>query len=161
MHTFQRYFLATVFTASLAGPAAAATPTGEWLVADGTARIRIEPCADALWGVIAWTQEPGKDENNPDPAKRDRSVLGMPILLHMKQAEPNRWEGEVYNAENGKTYASRISLVKDDVLRIEGCMLGIFCGGENWTRVIAAVNPTDPVTTQAMPAPTDKEVCPQ
>src|SRR5690349_11618594 len=38
-------------------PASAADPVGEWLVKDGGAQIRIEPCADALWGVISWTRE--------------------------------------------------------------------------------------------------------
>ena len=149
--------LAVIFLACLTSPAAAAPadPTGEWLVADGTARIRIEPCADALWGVIAWTENPGKDENNPNPALRDRPVIGMPILLSMKKVEPNRWDGEVYNAENGKTYTSRISLVKADVLRIDGCILGgLFCGGENWTRVVGAA----PAPSQ--PAAKPKDVCP-
>ena len=150
--------LAVIFLACLTSPAAAAPavdPTGEWLVADGTARIRIEPCADTLWGVIAWTENPGKDENNPNPAMRDRPVIGMPILLSMKKVEPNRWDGEVYNAENGKTYTSRISLVKADVLRIDGCILGgLFCGGENWTRVVNSA----PAPSQ--PAAKPKDVCP-
>ena len=148
--------LGVIFLACLGSPAVAAAvdPTGEWLVADGTARIRIEPCADALWGVIAWTENPGMDENNPNPAMRSRSVIGMPILLSMKKVEPNRWDGEVYNAENGKTYTSRISLVKADVLRIDGCILGgLFCGGENWTRVSSAPAPSEP-------AAKPKDLCP-
>ncbi len=157
MHILKRCLLLTVFSAALAGPAATAPvpdPIGEWLVADGTARIKIEPCNKALWGVIAWTKEPGYDENNPDPAKRDRPIIGVPILLSMKKVEPNKWEGEVYNAENGKTYTSYISLVKADVLRIEGCALaGFFCGGENWTRVNPPVERVDA-------APKQKDVCP-
>ena len=129
--------LVVVLVACICGsPALAAEPVGEWLVANGDARIRIEPCANALWGVIAWTREPGIDSNNPDPAKREP--------LHGRRADParheagerrNKWEGEVYNAQNGKMYSANISLVSDDVLKIQGCVLGgIFCGGENWTR---------------------------
>lgn len=131
------------------GAAAAQSPVGEWLVEDGTAHIRVLPCGGALWGVIAWTKgAPGTDEHNPDPAKRSRSVLGIPILLNMKPAG-SRWDGEVYNAENGETYTSHISLVSGDVLRIEGCVMGGFiCGGENWKRV-------PPTKT----GPTDQDVC--
>jgi uncharacterized protein (DUF2147 family) len=120
------------------GAAHAQSPVGEWLVQDGTAHIRIVQCGTSLWGVIAWTKgEPGKDENNPDPTKRDRSVMGMPILMNMQPAD-SRWEGQVYNAENGETYTSHISLVSPDVLKIEGCVLGgLICGWENWTRVAA------------------------
>ena len=86
----------------MCGPAFAAEPMGEWLVADGSAHIRIEPCANALWGVLSWVREPGFDSQNPDPAKRSRSIVGVPILRAMKPVAANRWEGEVYNAKNGK-----------------------------------------------------------
>jgi uncharacterized protein (DUF2147 family) len=128
--------IATVFSVCSAGAAFAQTPVGEWAVEDGAAHIRIVPCGGALWGVIAWTKTPGgKDENNPDPAKRTRSVIGMPILINMQPSE-KQWEGQVYNAENGETYKSNISLAGADQLRIEGCVLGgLICGGETWTRV--------------------------
>lgn len=119
--------------AVLAGPALAADPAGNWLVKDQTAIIRIAPCGGAYCGTIAWTSQPGTDENNPDPAKRDRSIVGTQILLAMKPAAANRWDGEIYNPENGKIYQGRIILQQPDLLRVEGCVL-IFCGGENWTR---------------------------
>jgi len=121
-----------------ATPALAVEPVGEWLVKDGSARIKIDNCGDGLWGVVSWEKEAGLDEHNPDPAKRARPTLGMPVLLDMKSTEPGRWDGDVYNAENGKTYSSHVSLVSPDVLRVEGCVLGILCGGENWTRIKAA-----------------------
>ena len=132
----KRYLAAGLFSLLSAGAAFGQTPAGEWAVEDGTAHIRIAKCGDAYWGVIAWTKgPPGRDENNPDPAKRDRSVMGMPILINMQPAE-GRWDGEVYNAENGETYTSHISLQSPDSLRIEGCVLGgLICGGENWKRV--------------------------
>lgn len=117
---------------------AAAEPVGEWLVQDGTAQVRIENCNGQLWGAVSWAQRPGeRDVNNPDPAKRSRPVLGMPLLIAMKPnaQKPGRYEGEVYNAQNGKSYESSIQLSSDDVLRIEGCLLGFLCGGQNWTRV--------------------------
>jgi uncharacterized protein (DUF2147 family) len=120
-----------------AGFAAAAEPQpiGEWRVANGLANIRIDDCDGALWGVISWEKEPGTDSNNPNPGERNRPTLGLHILLNMKPTKPGLWQGEVYNAENGKTYESKISLASADVLRIEGCILGFLCGGENWTRV--------------------------
>jgi hypothetical protein len=69
----------------------------------------------------------------------------------MRPTKPGLWEGDVYNAENGKTYSSRISLTAPDVLRIEGCVLGgLICGGQNWTRVNAA--DTAPAARAAPPA---------
>jgi len=77
----------------------------------------------------------GVGSYNPDPAKRNRSVIGMPILLDMKPtSSANRWEGEIYNAEDGKIYSGSIALNSENVLRIEGCVLGFLCGGQNWSR---------------------------
>lgn len=130
-------FIATIATCLLtAGAAYAQSPLGEWRVEEGTADIRVAQCNGGLWGVIAWTKGPaGTDENNPDPTLRSRSVIGMPILINM-QPSGDRWEGQVYNAENGQTYKSYIGLESPDVLKIEGCVLGgLICGGEKWTRV--------------------------
>jgi uncharacterized protein (DUF2147 family) len=81
-------------------------------------------------------RSPGKDIENPDPAKKGRPTLGMPILIAMAPTKPNRWEGEIYNSNNGKTYSSNVSMVNENTLKLEGCFLfGLCCGGENWTRV--------------------------
>ena len=112
-----------------------ADPTGEWLVAKRVARIKIVNCDNRLWGVVAWEATPGVDSNNPDPTKRTRPTLGMPILLGMEKVDANEWKGEIYNAEDGKKYSSSISLLNPDLLKVQGCVLGILCGGENWTRV--------------------------
>jgi uncharacterized protein (DUF2147 family) len=124
----------------LAGFAAAAEgqPTGEWRTGDGRANVRIDDCDGVLWGIISWEKEPGGvDSYNSDPGERNRPTLGLHIIRAMKPAKPGLWQGEVYNPENGKTYDSRISLASPDVLRVEGCVLGFLCGGENWTRIKA------------------------
>jgi uncharacterized protein (DUF2147 family) len=128
----------------------AADPIGDWLVKDGYAHIRIDNCAGKMWGIVAWEKTPGAiDNENPDPTKKGRPVLGMPILLGMKPTKPNLWEGEIYNANNGKIYDAKISMVNDNTLKLEGCVgkqfFGdIFCGGENWTRVAPPPAPPAP-----------------
>ena len=127
-------------------------PLGDWLVAEGNAQIHIEKCGDGLWGFVGWEKDAGgRDTENPDPSKRDRPTLGLPVLLNMQPStsNPNRWDGEVYNAQNGKTYTSHMGLEGPDSLRIEGCVLHILCGGQTWTRVKpdnppAAVIPAKP-----------------
>jgi uncharacterized protein (DUF2147 family) len=111
-------------------------PTGEWQVAEGFATIRIVNCGDSYWGVVASEERPGGiDENNPDPAKRGRPTLGMPVLLHMTQSDRNEWSGEIYNSNDGRTYSGSISLSRPDALRVTGCVLGFLCGGQEWARV--------------------------
>jgi uncharacterized protein (DUF2147 family) len=135
--------IAVFLSAACASANPATDPAGEWLVAKRVARIKIVRCAERLWGLISWEAEPGLDSNNPDPAKRKRPTLGMPILLGMKQTKPNEWSGEIYNAEDGRKYASSISLLNPDLLKVQGCVLGFLCGGENWTRVGAPPSSDD------------------
>jgi uncharacterized protein (DUF2147 family) len=138
-----------------ASNAIAADPSGEWMVADHSARIRIEPCSDGYWGSIAWERQPGTDNKNPDPKRRGKPLLGAPILLSMKPEEDNKWEGKVYNPKDGGYYNASIQLESPNKLRLEGCML-IFCSGETWTRVPEPSH----ATTGAAAAPKTPSVCP-
>jgi len=115
----------------------AADPTGDWRVADGEGKIRIAQCNGSMWGVVAWEKDAGgRDVNNPDVSKKNRPLLGMPILLDMKKKPGvDQWEGQVYNAKDGKLYSSTITPTGPDHLEIRGCVLGFLCGGETWTRV--------------------------
>lgn len=141
-----------------AAAVSAADPSGVWLVADQTARIRIEPCANGFWGSIDWEQKPGIDTHNPDPAKRGQPLHGTPILIGMKPAQPNAWEGQVYNPKDGGFYKASISLTRPDTLKLEGCMW-VFCSGESWTRVAEQTRATTGAMASTQPRP--RSACPQ
>ena len=128
--------LAFTFLAGMAAPQAlAADATGDWVRPSGSSKIRIAPCGGALCGKLVWLREPRKDTKNPDPAKRSRSLVGTRTVLGMKPNGDNSWKGKVYNAEDGKTYTGVMTLVNDNALKLEGCVLGgLFCKGETWKR---------------------------
>ncbi|HWF93718.1 MAG TPA: DUF2147 domain-containing protein [Xanthobacteraceae bacterium] len=135
--------LVWAYAASAAASAATADLKGVWRVEDQTGEIEIADCTGLLWGIVVWERTPGRDTENPDPALRGRPTLGMPILLGMRPVvEPHAegpqtiWRGQIYNSRNGKTYDASIKPVDADTLHLEGCVLGgLFCGGQNWTRV--------------------------
>lgn len=141
------------------GSAVAADPVGEWLVKDRSARMKIVSCpqlqtqTSALWGVIWAQSKPGFDTANRDPSMRGRPLLGIPILIDMKQTKPNRWEGKIYDPKGtalisgGGIYDANITLNKKDELEVRGCFGGLICDGEDWTRI------TDPNTPPLPPAP--------
>jgi hypothetical protein len=77
----------------------------------------------------------------------------MPILIDMKKkAGAEQWEGQVYNAKDGKLYSSTIKPVGSDKLEIQGCVLGFLCGGETWTRVGPPI-PSSPSNSMAKGPP--------
>jgi uncharacterized protein (DUF2147 family) len=129
-------------------------PTGDWMVADKVANIRVAECNGSMWGVVAWEKTPGgRDVNNPDVAKQSRPTLGMAILIDMKKKPGGeQWEGQVYNAKDGKFYSSTIKPVGSDQLEIQGCVLGFLCGGETWTRVAPPI-PSSPSNSMAKGPP--------
>jgi uncharacterized protein (DUF2147 family) len=152
----------TILLAAMASAAAqTADPLGEWLVEDGSARIKVVSCPAAatnqpptLWGVIWAETKPGADSHNPDPSMRNRPMLGVPILINMKQTEANKWEGKIYDANGGSLYDSHISVTRNDMLAVRGCMGVIFCGGQDWKRVTGTNTP--PLPQQATPVPQTK-----
>jgi len=156
-----------------AATAADASVIGDWLVKDGYANIRIDNCGGKMWGIVVWEKTPGLDSENPDPAKRTRPTLGMPVLMGLSPAkEPGKWSGEIYNSNNGKMYSASISLADENTLDLEGCLVWPLCQTQKWTRVKslppnAAPLPPLPATTKQAPPvkkgaaapPPQSEVC--
>src|SRR5437588_7110167 len=91
-----------------ASGALAADPTGTWLTEGGKSRVRVADCGGALCGTIVGLKEPidpatgqaKTDKNNADAAKQKRPLIGVPIVLSMKPNGPDKWAGQVYNAED-------------------------------------------------------------
>ena len=117
--------LFAILSVVTAVPAQSASATGEWLVADKSARISVHACGRRLRGTIAWERVHGLDDQNPDPTKRRRPTLGLPILIGMQSTGPDSWAGRIYNADNGKTYGAKVKLLSSTSLHVEGCVMGI------------------------------------
>lgn len=141
-------------TASALG--ADASVIGDWLVKDGYGHIRIDNCNGKMWGIVAWEKDVGFDKENPDPAKKNRPLLGTPVLMGLVPAkEPGKWTGEIYNSQNGKLYQSTISLADENTLDLEGCLVWPLCRTQQWTRVKTPppnAPPLPPLGTKSAPA---------
>ena len=117
-----------------AGAVNAADVKGVWLRDTGNSKIRIAQCGDALCGTIAWEKTAKTDDNNPDPAKRGRALVGVQVLFNMKPAADNRWNGSAYNPEDGKTYSGSM-ILEGEALTTKGCVLGgLICKSVGWAR---------------------------
>jgi uncharacterized protein (DUF2147 family) len=134
-----------ILTAFFTPPATRAQAGGDvsgiWLTQAGDAKVRVSKCGQGICGVIVWLKDPidpatGKpqvDDKNPNPALAKRPMKGLPLFMGMRAAGPNKWSGQIYNADDGNNYASNISVSGPDALRVEGCV-AVLCGGETWTR---------------------------
>jgi uncharacterized protein (DUF2147 family) len=126
---------------SIAHAQTAPDPTGVWLTQAGDAKVRISKCRGGICGVVVWlrspidpaTGRPAVDDKNRNPSLAKRPMIGLPLFQGMSPSGPNKWSGTIYNADDGNSYASSISVASAGALRVEGCV-GALCGGEMWTR---------------------------
>jgi uncharacterized protein (DUF2147 family) len=141
----KRTLIIAIAAALLAAPAraqGAGEPTGVWLTQSGDARVKVSKCGGGICGVIVGLKDPidpatGKpqvDDKNPIPALKKRPMIGLPLFSAMQPVAPSKWSGQIYNADDGSSYASSVSVAGPDMLKVEGCV-GALCGGETWTRV--------------------------
>ncbi|RMH23152.1 MAG: DUF2147 domain-containing protein [Acidobacteria bacterium] len=101
----------------------------------GYAHVRIRREGDEYRGEIVWLSEPtfpdsegpewaGKpkvDRLNPDPALRDRPIIGLPLLWGFRAKGPGQWAGGfIYDPASGKTYKCKITLQDDGTLKVRG-----------------------------------------
>lgn len=141
---------ATDTTLLLAGLILAATTSfagdvppveGTWISGDGDGWIEIRIVGDGLSGVIAGSpnpdpDRPDKDEKNPNPALRDRRLIGLDIFAGFRYAGKGRWKGgTIYDPNSGKTYSCKVALIDVDTLEVRG-YIGVSLLGrtETWKR---------------------------
>ena len=121
---------------------AAIPPVGTWLSADGGTKVRVTDCGGKLCGTVVWLNDPTgadgkpkKDRHNSDASKRERPLLGVPVVLGLEPDGNNKWSGRIYNADDGKTYQAHVMVVSDNAMKVQGCVLGVLCKTHIWTRV--------------------------
>ena len=138
-------FIIAIFAALLgvtpAKAQAGPDPSGIWLTQAGDAKVRVSKCGGGICGVVIWlrdpihpaTGNPQVNDKNPNPSLARRPMIGLVLFSAMQPSGPNKWSGQIYNADDGNSYASNISVSGPDTLNVEGCV-GMLCGSETWTR---------------------------
>ena len=116
---------------------------GMWLSADGTGWIKIELSDNGPIGSIAGSADKSgnrgpsdKDNLNPDPALRDRLLLGLTIMDGFTYAGGGKWKsGRIYDPNSGKTYKCKLTLVDKNTLELRGYIgFSLLGRTETWTR---------------------------
>jgi uncharacterized protein (DUF2147 family) len=124
-------------------PARAADPVGTWLTGDKKGKVKIVNCGGAICGTLSWlaepndpeTHQPKTDKYNKDTGKQSRPLLGVAIVLGMKPAGDDKWQGQVYNAEDGGTYTGSFTMTGANTANLKGCVMGgLLCKSQTWTR---------------------------
>lgn len=106
-----------------------AEAVGVWLSGNGKEKFEIYRKGDQYFGKIIWTSynrlhgDSLKDLKNPDPEKRNRSIIGLEILSGFEYKGDGQYSsGRVYDPGSGNSYKCRIR-VEGDVAQVRGYIL--------------------------------------
>ena len=149
LHLFIGLVAAAAFTSASAQ--ASESPLGRWLTASGNLEVDIAPCGAALCGVVTRVlgNRSMSREGQEMQAVDTRPALGMKILRDFvpessEGERTTRWEGEIHNRENGKTYACLMSLGADGGLVLRPYVgLPLLGKTQVWMRVPMPARPAD------------------
>ncbi|MGJ8669305.1 MAG: DUF2147 domain-containing protein [Oceanococcus sp.] len=110
--------------------------TGTWLTSDEDGQqdsvVEIFRDGDHYVGEVRWIRfltypaddpmagQAVVDRANPDPALRERSVMGLRVLWGLRFNDGEWVDGRTYAARKGKTYKSKATLVGKDKLKLRG-----------------------------------------
>lgn len=121
--------------ALLSQTAMAAEVFGKWATQKKQAEITIRPCGAEICGVISQETIPGGvDDKNKDLKLRGRPMVGVQLFRLKETIKAEKWEGELYNPQDGNMYKGQLIMLNDSHVKLEGCIL-IFCLGETWSRI--------------------------
>ncbi len=144
-------FVSILLASDFSFAAAPGDISGLWYTAQKDAKIKIYKCGKKYCGQIAWLKEskypvgskegvPGTailDTNNPNPALRNKPLMGVNILIDFVYVGDNSWgNGRIYNSNNGKIYSGELTLISRDKLKVKGFIgISLVGGSTIWTRV--------------------------
>lgn len=124
--------------------AGAATPAdsvvGQWRTETRGGIVDIQKCGSSICGRLVTSEhlrtDPTlKDVNNRDAALRSRPLKGL-LLLNGFTSDGAAWSGgQIYNAEDGKTYKATVTPVSPTQIKVRGCVFVPLCKTQTWTRV--------------------------
>lgn len=121
---------------------------GLWKTEKGDVHLEFYPCDEEICGKIVWLKEPvyldskegpvgaaKVDQKNPDPALRNRPLLGLEVMKHVTPAGKDMWEGGAcYDPQSGKSYRCKMKLAAPDRLEMRG-FVGISLFGRDYVLV--------------------------
>jgi uncharacterized protein (DUF2147 family) len=136
-----RLIVAAMITTCSIATALADDIVGTWQMEDGNVSVEVGRGEKSLYGRIVALQRaldkngnPLLDKENPDPALRNRPIVGLTVFRDMKVAGPHRWEGRIYVPADGNTYDAFVS-VSGAALKVQGCVAIIFCRTKKFVRI--------------------------
>ena len=83
------------------------------------AKIEIYKKGDLYFGKSIWSSTNRKDTKNPNPALRQRDLLGVELFTNFVYRDGTYEDGKIYDPESGKTYDCKMSFI-GKIVKVRG-----------------------------------------
>jgi uncharacterized protein (DUF2147 family) len=102
---------------------------GKWMSAEKNLEVEVYRDHDIFKGKVIWFRDDESkpmdewtDKHNPDPALRNRKLLGMNILRDMiYRPKSDSWEdGKIYDAKSGHEWDAAAKITETGDLKVTG-----------------------------------------
>lgn len=93
---------------------------GRYWTPTKNAKIEIYKEGAKYYGKTVWTERSGIDTLNPDPKKRNQSLLGLVFLTDFTYDDGKYVDGQIYDPQNGNIYSCKMWLEPDGDLKARG-----------------------------------------
>ncbi|HWZ35193.1 MAG TPA: DUF2147 domain-containing protein [Mucilaginibacter sp.] len=103
---------------------------GRWMSSGKDLIVQIYKAGDSYRGKMVWfksddhskSMEEWTDKHNPDPALRNRKILGIDVISGITyNTGSETWEnGKIYDAQGGRFWSAAVRLDKNGILKVTG-----------------------------------------
>ena len=111
---------------------------GFWMTNENMLKVQVYKVGSEYRGKIVWFEDKHYkakmneclDEMNPNPALRNRKVLGLEVVTGLKyDADDDNWQdGEIYDSNTGKTYDSQVEMHTTSTITVTGYWMFTWLG---------------------------------
>lgn len=109
-------------------PGAADPLLGQWITDQKNLIVEVYLRGSEYQAKIVWFEDDNRtpenrlDYKNPDPALRNRRIIGMDVLTGLSyNNDEGRWEnGHIYDGTSGKTWSASAHLADEETLVVRG-----------------------------------------
>lgn len=124
---------------------------GDWLFPENSSVLKFYRCGEQVCGKLVKVVDPSRrDVHNPNPALRNRSVVGVVLFTSEYKKGPTTWRGKLYSTLDGSTYEGTLNMLDKNKFVVVGCIFGnLLCDAKTFIRA-------EPAKTAAKPEPGKK-----
>ena len=123
------------------------TIEGYWLSSSSIIEVKVCDefiCAEISHVFVSEGTDPLTvlDENNSSKELQNRPLVGVNLFEGFKKeliSNKVLKGGKIYNPNDGNSYKAKLTLLKNNNLQVQGCVLFV-CDGEEWQPLIVTFN---------------------